>query len=226
MVAVNRLTGHSPGFFSVYTLPPNQAVSAKSQAKINARREQTPPPRDVAAIILDEEPLAAERRHRGTRDSSRRAEAQFVTGAVLRHAGDRRDSVALAVTSPPFLDVVDYKTDNWLRCWFSGIDTAGVPVTLAKHVDAWQEFVDAHAARGDDATLRPGRPRRVRGRRGARRRGAARRTGDSRRHRRRPRAAARPDQRAGFTKTANCWGVTNNRKGTNTNRVVLFRKPR
>ena len=27
MVAVNRLTGHSPGFFSVYTLPPNQAAS-------------------------------------------------------------------------------------------------------------------------------------------------------------------------------------------------------
>src|SRR5204863_8558711 len=23
MVAINRLTGHSPGFFSVYTLPPN-----------------------------------------------------------------------------------------------------------------------------------------------------------------------------------------------------------
>src|SRR5262245_55808619 len=31
MVALNRLTGHSPGFFSVYTLPPNQAVSVKSQ---------------------------------------------------------------------------------------------------------------------------------------------------------------------------------------------------
>ena len=27
-----------------------------------------------------------------------------------------------------------------------------------------------------------------------------------------------------FTKTANCWGVTNNNKGTNTNRVVVFRK--
>jgi len=27
-----------------------------------------------------------------------------------------------------------------------------------------------------------------------------------------------------FTKTANCWGVDNNEKGTNTNRVVLFRK--
>src|SRR5262249_8481328 len=34
MVAVNRLTGHSPGFFSVYTMPPNQAVSLKSQQKI------------------------------------------------------------------------------------------------------------------------------------------------------------------------------------------------
>ena len=51
MVAVNRLTGHSPGFFSVYTLPPNQAASAESQAKINARRKQAPPRRDVRALI-------------------------------------------------------------------------------------------------------------------------------------------------------------------------------
>jgi hypothetical protein len=28
-----------------------------------------------------------------------------------------------------------------------------------------------------------------------------------------------------FTKTANCWGVDNNDKGTNTNRVVVLRKP-
>jgi ubiquinone/menaquinone biosynthesis C-methylase UbiE len=27
-----------------------------------------------------------------------------------------------------------------------------------------------------------------------------------------------------FTKTANCWGVDNNFKGTNTNRIVVFRK--
>ncbi len=29
-----------------------------------------------------------------------------------------------------------------------------------------------------------------------------------------------------FTKTANCWGVDNNSKGTNTNRIVLFQKRR
>src|SRR5207302_7948493 len=41
LVALNRLTGHSPGFFSVYTLPPNQAVSVRSQEKINLKRQQT-----------------------------------------------------------------------------------------------------------------------------------------------------------------------------------------
>ena len=28
-----------------------------------------------------------------------------------------------------------------------------------------------------------------------------------------------------FTKTSNCWGVDNSAKGTNTNRIVLLRKP-
>ena len=27
-----------------------------------------------------------------------------------------------------------------------------------------------------------------------------------------------------FTKTANCWGVRNNTRGTNSNRIVVFRK--
>jgi hypothetical protein len=28
-----------------------------------------------------------------------------------------------------------------------------------------------------------------------------------------------------FTKTANCWGVDNNKGGTNTNRIVVLRRP-
>lgn len=27
-----------------------------------------------------------------------------------------------------------------------------------------------------------------------------------------------------FTKTANIWGISNNNKGTNTNRIVVFQK--
>lgn len=30
--------------------------------------------------------------------------------------------------------------------------------------------------------------------------------------------------RQSFTKTANCWGVDNNRRGTNSNRIVLLRR--
>ena len=52
MVATNRLTGHSPGFFSVYTLPPNQAVTVERQRGINENRQQTPPERDVRVSIL------------------------------------------------------------------------------------------------------------------------------------------------------------------------------
>lgn len=43
MVAINRLTGHSTGFFSVYTMPPNQAVTAERQRLFNEKRKQTPP---------------------------------------------------------------------------------------------------------------------------------------------------------------------------------------
>jgi hypothetical protein len=38
MVATNRLTGHSRGFFSVYTLPPNQAMSQENQRNVNRKR--------------------------------------------------------------------------------------------------------------------------------------------------------------------------------------------
>jgi len=38
-----RLTGHSPGFFSVYTLPPNQGDHGPNQRKINEARGQVPP---------------------------------------------------------------------------------------------------------------------------------------------------------------------------------------
>ena len=46
MVATNRLTGHSKGFFSVYTMPPNQAVTAERQIIINEKRDQKAEYRD------------------------------------------------------------------------------------------------------------------------------------------------------------------------------------
>ncbi len=218
MVCLNRLTGHSPGFFSVYTMPPNQAVGADRQRLINAKRKQTPPPRDVDALIL------------------RKSRALLSQGAPPPHppallgtapaenAGFVPDeSVDLVVTSPPFLDVVDYRTDNWLRCWFAGIDLDTVPIAAHRTPDAWRAFV--HASLRDIArTLRPGgflafEVGEVRGGRVLLEDHVVAAAGGL------PLAVEGVMvNEQSFTKTANCWGVANNRKGTNTNRIVLMRK--
>ena len=133
------------------------------------------------------------------------------------------NSVSLAVTSPPFLDIVDYAGDNWLRCWFAGIDPKTVKLTVPRKLDDWEEamtgvFHELHRV------LRPGghvafEVGEVRG-------------GTIKLEETvlpcgiaaglRPELILINDQE--FTKTANCWGVDNNAKGTNTNRIVVFRK--
>jgi hypothetical protein len=143
MVAVNRLTGHSPGFFSVYTLPPNQAVSVKAQKKINETRRQEPPRRNVAEIIA--------RKSRKLLSESDAGVRRILFGVCERaqlltqHSGSipeiGSETVSLVVTSPPFLDVVDYTGDNWLRCWFIGIDPASVRLTVPKKLEEWQRVM-------------------------------------------------------------------------------------
>ncbi|MDB6035011.1 MAG: methylase domain protein [Verrucomicrobiales bacterium] len=225
MVAINRLTGHSPGFFSVYTLPPNQATSLVAQRKINEKRKQTPPARNVAKIILKkskallsdcDEQVA--QRLRGVA-----GEAKFLTGLCAVTPQIQSGSIHLVVTSPPFLDIVDYVGDNWLRCWFLGVDAKSVQITMAKKVEQWQTamtevFKELHRvlAPGGHVAFEVGEVRhgKVKLEEAVLPCGLA--------------AGLEPalvlinDQE--FTKTANCWGVDNNDKGTNTNRIVLFRK--
>lgn len=226
MVAVNRLTGHSPGFFSVYTLPPNQAVSPASQRRINARRDQAPPRREVPALILRKTRAlladcdAASRRTLARAAGAARVLTRPAAGTAELPAG----SVELVVTSPPFLDVVDYQQDNWLRCWFCGIDPGEVALSIHRRIEDWQEAMTA-VFRELARLLRPGGH-------------VAFEVGEVRGGTVRLEEATLPCGRAAglepvlvlvnaqeFTKTANCWGVTNRSKGTNTNRVVLFRAP-
>ena len=142
MVSLNRLTGHSAGFFSVYTMPPNQAVSVKSQRKINERRNQIPPRRDVPAIILKKSRQLLSDCATVTRQVLARAGRRSPVAAPDRPPRRRKfraNSVALVVTSPPFLDIVQYADDNWLRCWFAGIDPKSVKLTVPRKLDAWQQ---------------------------------------------------------------------------------------
>lgn len=225
MVAINRLTGHSKGFFSVYTLPPNQAVSVKSQKKINADRAQSPPRRHVRDIILKKTRslLRDMDLETGATLASLAGQELFLTRTAADTPQIASNSVALAVTSPPFLDVVDYAGDNWLRCWFVGIDPKSVQLTVPKKLEDWQEAMTEvfHELR---RVLRPGghvafevgevRGGTVKLEETVLSCGVAASL--------EPKLVLINDQE--FTKTANCWGVDNNAKGTNTNRIVLFQK--
>src|SRR5206468_7585035 len=155
--------------------------------------------------------------------SSVSSQAQLLTQHSGRVPEIAPETVSLVVTSPPFLDVVDYAGDNWLRCWFIGVDPASVKLTVPKRLEEWQRVM-TEVFRELHRVLRPGGH-------------VAFEVGEVRGGKVKLEQAVVPcgietglkpilvlinDQK--FTKTANCWGVENNAKGTNTNRIVVFQK--
>ncbi|HET8608342.1 MAG TPA: hypothetical protein VFM11_01265, partial [Burkholderiales bacterium] len=228
MIATNRLTGHSPGFFSVYTFPPNQAVSAASQVRINQRRGQTPEYRDTKAIILKKTRrlLRGVSRDDAVKLKAAAASAIFLTGDAGSTSAIPDGHVDLTVTSPPFLDIVQYADDNWLRCWFNALplDEITPRITMARTIDTWCTAM----GRVFDELFRVTRGGGV----------VAFEVGEIRNGKVRLEDYVVPlGIRSGFrceavlintqqfTKTANIWGVANNRAGTNSNRIAVFRKP-
>ncbi len=225
MVAMNRLTGHSDGFFSVYSLPPNQAVSIKAQRSINKSRNQTPPSKDILPRILRRSKSLLRDWTALSFDREQRNLNGLLTTQDARHATDiPTDSTQLVVTSPPFLNVVDYQADNWMRCWFLGIDSSQVKITQTANVKDWQMFMTA-ALKDLHRIVRPGGY-------------VAFEVGEVRNASLLLEELVLPaGVTAGFdpviiminvqqfTKTANTWGVNNRTKGTNTNRIVVFQKP-
>ncbi len=222
MVATNRLTGHSNGFFSVYTLPPNQAVSAERQKKINIQRNQQPEYRDVKKLILKKSKVLlsevpTERR--------KKTVAQFLNTDASKTRSIKNNSVSLTVTSPPFLDVVQYADDNWLRCWFNGIDMNVVSkkITMSKTLEDWSAKMQSVF----NELYRITKPNGI----------VAFEVGEVRHGKIKLEEAVIPlgiyagfacdalvINQQDFTKTANIWGVSNNKAGTNSNRIVVFRK--
>ncbi|MFZ4621929.1 MAG: DNA methyltransferase [Bacteroidota bacterium] len=226
MVATNRLTGHSKGFFSVYTLPPNQAMSGESQRKVNRERNQRPEYRDTKAVILKK----SKQLMRDIIQLQRSLAAvgkkgQFLTGDARKTPALKSNSIQLTVTSPPFLDVVQYSKDNWMRCWFNGIDADAVAksITMSHTVEEWCGVMGGVFRELYRVTKKNGY--------------VAFEVGEVRNGKVKLEeyvvALGRSSgficegimiNQQQFTKTANIWGVSNNSKGTNSNRIVLFRK--
>ena len=227
MVSTNRLTGHSAGFFSGYTLPPNQAASQRRQKLINKRLEIIPPYKNTKEIIIKKSKSLM---RNISSDLSRRLE-NISSTAIFSSVDSRKtghitsDSVHLTVTSPPFLNIVRYAEDNWLRSWFNGIDASDIEskISSCRTVDNWSNVMSGVFSELYRVTVPGG--------------WVAFEVGEVNNGRIKldehviPLGLSSGFVCAGvmvnsqdFTKTSNIWGVENMKIGTNTNRIVLFHK--
>jgi len=136
MVATNRLTGHSIGFFSVYTLPPNQATSAFVQAKINSSRNQKPTYRNVKEIIFKKSKSLyrklTENEILNLKESS--TKAFFLTKDARRTKEIQPKSIQLTVTSPPFFWI----SLNTQRIIGFVVGLMGSMIRLSERILRWQ----------------------------------------------------------------------------------------
>jgi hypothetical protein len=193
-------------------------VTIEAQRKINLARGQVPGVRDLRGIILKKTKSLM-----SDGAMPRHPHGSLFTCEASRTASIQDESVNLVVTSPPFLNIVQYAKDNWLRCWFAGVEVERVQIAMHRKVEAWQSMV-RDTLREQARILRPGGH-------------VAFEVGEVRNGKVLLEkivwraAEGLPFERLGvmvnqqeFTKTANCWGVANNAKGTNTNRIVLLRK--
>lgn len=220
MTACNRLTGHSKGFFSVYTLPPNQATTLIAQRKINAKRSQKPEYRNTKELILKKSKSLLRQELPKNYKAS--------TSTLLCRSADatpeiQDESVQLIVTSPPFLDIVNYVGDNWLRNWFCQCKPEPGKLWQVRKLEDWTGKMSASLKEMSRVLKPEGR--------------IALEVGEVRKGKLKlEEQIILAGQAAGlkveytlinsqtFTKTANCWGVRNNTGGTNSNRIVVFRK--
>ena len=218
MVILNRLSGHSSGFLSVKTMPPNQAVSLEKQAQINKKYNRTPEPKDLLTIVMKKSMSLL---RSGYLPAGDKHKLRCCYADDLNYI--KTGEVKLVVTSPPFLDIVDYAKDNWLRCWFAGIDPDKVNIDCHSTIEKWREFVRRVFMEFARVVMPGGY--------------VAFEVGEVRN------GKVLLDEEVlksitdlpfdlvevlinqqEFTKTSNCWGVSNNKSGTLTNRIVVVQR--
>ncbi len=222
MVATNRLTGHSKGFFSVYTLPPNQAVSPQRQIEINKKRNQHPEYRNVKELILKKTKALLK-----DIDIFYNYPKSYLilTNDARNTTQIKSNSIDLIVTSPPFLNVVQYSKDNWLRCWFNGIDIKSVEdkIFITSSLEKWNNFM-YNVFKELYRVLKPqgiiafevGEVKNGKIKLEEQLIPLAKNIGFS--------IEGVMINQQNFTKTANIWGIKNNIKGTNSNRILVLSK--
>jgi DNA modification methylase len=225
LVALSRLHGHSPGFFSVYSFP-QLSIPSVQQYKNNIKKGIEPEyrsilPRIVSKLKRDLSDQLPPFYHEFS------SKNQYYLSSTVDLNLIPSESADLLVTSPPFLDKVDYKNDNWIRHWFLGIpDEETNKISMFSSIDEWSEFMSqtlkssarilkknsylvievGEVKKGkffiplDDYIVEAGIKAGLNW----------------------SRTYVNTQK---FTKLSNCWNVSNNEKGTNSNRCVVLQKP-
>ena len=230
LLALSRLHGHSRGFFSVYSFP-QISVTQEAQSRINQKKNQEPEYRDVVRLILRKaKNVLRDNELELINKYGSKSKAYISDASTLKEIED--NSINLIITSPPFLNKADYLQDNWLELWFCGIDPTPFrkKLVMTSRLDVWIDFIKA-SMRQMHRVLKPGAH-------------AAIEVGevmdreqmvfldetlvDIAQELYQEGVKLVPEHmyvhQQNFTKLANCFKVDNNSKGTNTNRITLFRK--
>ncbi|MBW2984495.1 site-specific DNA-methyltransferase [Candidatus Woesearchaeota archaeon] len=134
-IILGRLHGHSKAFFSVWTF--NVISLSKERIKAQSKKRGTKPEfrNVVPRIILKAETIL--------RDNVKEQKGSGVYERNISKGLKLKKKVDLIVTSPPFLNVINYIDDNWLRFWFLGYDREKLRKVLVQtdNMDEYSAFI-------------------------------------------------------------------------------------
>ncbi len=229
IIAMSRLHGHSQGFFSAYSFP-QISVNHESQKKIN-KKYGSPISKDIKSRIYKK---AKESLSGYEKLDSLLLVNQFnkITDFDIKSLPKKdypNNSVDMIITSPPFLAQVDYLTDNWLECWFLSINQDEFKKNLiqTQSLETWKDFM-LESLKQMYRVIKPESFCIIE-------------AGDVSNGKGKPKVylddilvtlgeevgfqvVKRVIHQQNFTKLSNCFNIENNKKGVNTQRIVLFSK--
>ncbi len=228
VIALSRLHGHSPGFFSAYSFP-QISVPPRRQKKINAKHGE-PVEKNLAELIMRKAKRSIRKetqelntlRKYGVNSCYTQFDTRNLPKSIYKNS-----FIDLIITSPPFLAQVDYLGDNWLEFWFLNInpDDFKDKLVMTNSLETWKDFIE-------DSLVEMYRVLKERG-------VAVIEVGDVKYNRKRVNLddiVEEIGKKVGFsiiqkfihiqkfTKLSNCFNVRNNLDGVNTQRMVAFTK--
>ncbi len=225
-IALTRLHGHSDGFFSVYSFP-QFSVSPEAQRRNNVKRNIKPEYKDIQSRIIKKYQTDHKDELPKHYRISKWNEYYQLNSTNLYLIPD--NYVDLIITSPPFLDKVDYVKDNWLKAWFLDLEEEmnSISFGIYRDLEEWKEFMKKSLKEMIRIIKKFGR--------------IVIEVGEVKYKKQKlylDNVLADLIQKnfsnvvveelninsQKFTKLSNCWKIMNNEKGTNTNRCLVIKK--